>query len=336
MKIKRIRTGFLVTLIALAAVSCKKETTNDTPQSEEVKNYLELKTKMSAIQATSGQMNNFMDVIAASQLNSNGLSLESNTGDSVVKDSLPVDDGDFWNYWTCATVTETNNGDGTITTVYDYGDGCEEYGSMMRGKISYIWRNTENNYYSKVIYENYYSWGMEMDGYSEYSFTSSGDSYFEYTNEDGNSDSVVSPGIVFNWSGTSTGNENMTVTFDNGDSYSYTSLYNNEWDNSSYTLLEGEYTYISQSAGYEYSYYISVPLVYNYECTDTWVPVSGIEEIHYVNGTETYDFVTNYGNGSCDNLAEVTENGITTVVDFGDLYTIYAEENADGTVTNRY
>jgi len=229
-----------------------------------------------------------------------------------------------------------NNGDGTFTTIYDYGDGCDEFGYLAKGKITYIWKNVGNDYYSKVLYDHYYNYGMEMNGYSEYSFISDGNSYFEYDSAQGSKDSLVSPGIVFYWSGTSTGKDDISIVYDNGEKYTYTSNYSNKWDNSTYTVLEGEYTCISEPDGYEYHYLVTTPLFYNYACTNTWVAVSGVETIHYKDVAESYDFLIDYGNGNCDNLATITENGETSVVDFGELIYEYCGEDVVSDSTTAY
>jgi hypothetical protein len=53
------------------------------------------------------------------------------------------------------------------------------------------------------------------------------------------------------------------------------------------------------------------------------------ETIHYSDPEETYDFMIDYGNGECDNLAEVTENGETSVIDFGELIKVYCGTEAE-------
>jgi hypothetical protein len=307
-------------MIIIGLSACKKDKPTDQKQSEAVQKYLELKSKMGAFNASSGQMNNFMSVIEASQF-------KNMMSDSTVTDTIPCDTTGFWDYWTCATVTEYDNEDGTHTTVYDYGDGCDEFGSLTKGKITYIWKNEGNNYYSKVLYDHYYSFGMEMNGFSEYSFTSDGDTYFRYDSGMVSSDSTVYPGLIINWSGESTGKDDITIVYDSGETYKYTSDFSNQWDNSSYTVLVGDYTYTSEPDGYEYHYQVTEPLVYNYECTGTWVAVSGIESIHYKDPIETYDFTIDYGVGDCDNLATVTENGETYTIDFGELMVQYVGED---------
>jgi hypothetical protein len=314
---------FLGVILLIVFISCNKDKTPTPKQNDVVDRYLEFQTKMSAFNGSIGQMSNFMNVIGASQLHKNSMKLKSITRDSIYTDSIPCDTTGYWNYWTCAKVTEFVNEDGTNTTIYDYGDGCDEFGYMTKGKITYIWSNIENNYYSKVLYENYYCYGMEMNGFSEYSFTSDGNSYFRYDSTGFLDDSSTTPNIVYNWSGSCSGKENITMKYDSGEKYAYTSNYSNKWENSTYTILEGEYTYTSDPDGYNYHYLVTTPLVYNYDCPNTWVAVSGVETIHYNDLTKTYDFIIDYGNGSCDNLATITENGETSTIDFGELLIYY-------------
>src|SRR6188768_1039846 len=92
------------------------------------------------------------------------------------------------NPWvSCAVITTTTNKDGTTTTVYDYGDGCEEgwgdYRYQMHGKYSYTYKySSERNgsvyiysYLFSAIYDNYGgqyyyadSTAWSMDGRSHY------------------------------------------------------------------------------------------------------------------------------------------------------------------------
>jgi hypothetical protein len=245
-----------------------------------------------------------------------------------------------WSYFTCATVTETKNADGTTTTIYDYGTGCDEYGSLMKGKITYIWKNEGSSYESKVIYDHFYSYGTEINGYSENNFTSDGNSYFEYSNSgasDGGvaggvvgGDSISYPEIAFNWSGTNISKEVLTITADDGKKYNYDSENSTKWDNSTYTVLTGVYNYYSNTEDYEYHYLVSKPLVTNYECSLSWVPVSGVEKTTSIKSGMRNELIINYGNGECDNYALVTNNGKTTKIDLSEWFNM----SNDSTVSN--
>jgi len=324
MKIHIEKFALIVALIFIGFLSCNKDTSTNKKQSDIVSKYLEFKTKMSAFSGNNGQMSNFMNVIGASQLHMNTLKLKSSKFKSTYTDSItPIDTAGYWRNWTCAKVSDFDNNDGTHTTIFDYGNGCDEYGSMIKGKITYIWKNEGNDYYSKIQYEKFYSYGLEMNGFSEYSFISDGNSSIQYDTTGISGDTTYTLGVAFCWTGSSTGSDTMTMTYDTGEKYSYTSRFENKWDNTSYTVLEGEYNCQSEPDGYSYHYIVTKPLVSNYGCVSTWVPVQGVEAIHYIDLKEIYDFKIDYGEGACDNLATITENGETSVIDFGDLLYIY-------------
>ena len=340
MKINTLKFAFFVVFLSFVFFSCEKKENEKPEQSEVVNKFLEIKTRMNAMAGNNGPMGDFMSVIAKSQFSEGEIQMDGVMVDSSTIDYFYCDTceyPDIWEFTSCATITETDNPDGTRTTVYDYGDGCEEYGSFTKGKISYTWSSEGSSYYSKVIYDHYYSYGVEMNGYSEYSFESDGNSYFSIgiaTNPEGAGDDTTrtAPDYNFNWSGTSSGKEDYTMTYDNGEKFSCTSDYSNKWDNDSYTVLAGFYGYSNETEGYEYYYEVTSPLVSNYQCIDTWIPVSGIETTTYRESGKTSVFTVDYGNGSCDNLAVVTEDGNTSIVDFGELYQAYYEESAGSEV----
>jgi hypothetical protein len=332
MKRRSFYTVVLFTLILTGIVSCEKNKTNPNSPAETVKRMLEMEARMNALNSGTGKMTNFMSVIGYSQFKEGNLSISGADSMPGSPDSTYFDSTAYWSPVTCAKVTETVNEDSTHTTVYDYGDGCNEYGSFTKGKITYIWKNDNNNYTSEVIYEHYYSYGVEMNGSSKYSFTSNGNSYVLMGTVENSGDTTVSVmPVAFNWSGTSDAHEDITMTFDDGTSTYYRATYSNEWDSASYKVLQGEYYYKNSSEGYAYHYLVTEPLITDYTCSGSWVPVSGIETISTTQNGETQEYSLNYGNGTCDNLAELTENGQTTIVDFGELYKVI--EGGNGTVT---
>ena len=332
MKRKTLKAIALFTIMIAVIISCEKNKTGKVDALESAKKLLELETRMNAMNSGTGKMNNFMSVIGYSQLKDGQLTIEGADSASGYIDSVYKDTTDYWTPMTCAKVTESDNEDGTHTTIYDYGDGCDEYGTLFRGKITYIWKNENNNYYSKVLYENYYSYGVEMNGESDYTFTSDGYSYITVDGKENSGDSTITiMPVEFNWSGTSTGHEEITMVYDDGNSISYSSDFSNAWDNNSYKVYVGEYNYVSEADGYEYHYLVSEPLITDYTCTESWVPVSGVETITTIENEATTVYSLNYGSGNCDNLAELTENGKTSVIDFSEIFKTI--EGGDGTVT---
>ena len=323
----------LFAILLAGTVSCDKSKTEIVNPAEKVKKVLELEARMNAINSGTDKMTGFMSVIGYSQYKDGQLNIDSTVSEPGTPDSVYIDTANYWAPVTCAKVTESDNEDGTHTTIYDYGDGCDEYGSLSKGKITYIWKNDNNSYYSEVIYDHYYSYGVEMNVISRYTFTSDGNSYFSIGGMEYSSDSTVtSMPVQFNWSGTSTGHDDITMIFDDGNSTYYRSDFSNIWDSISYKVLEGDYFYSSTSDGYEYHYLVQKPLITDYRCTNSWVPVSGIEIITTTEKEEIEEYILNYGNGTCDNLAELTQNGETSIIDFGELYKII--EGGDGTVVS--
>jgi hypothetical protein len=332
MKRQSIYLLVFVVMILSVIISCEKSKSNNHDLSAGAEKFLELKTRINAMNAGSGQMSDFLSVIGNSQIKEGDLNISGTNVDSSYIDSISVNSDGYWQYVTCATVTESDNPDGTHTTIYDYGDGCDEYGTLYKGKITYIWSNVGNDYYSKVIYEGYYSYGVKMNGMSEYSFTSDGNSTFSAGGKEISNDSTVtvSP-VVFNWSGSSNGHEEITMLTDDGASYYYLSDYSNKWDSASYTVLDGAYYYKNESdeLNSEYSYTVTKPLVTKYTCIDSWIPVSGVETIANTENDITSSYSVDYGNGTCDNLALLTENGKTSEVDFSKIY--YEKVDSSGT-----
>jgi len=321
----------LFAILLTGTVSCDKSKTDKIDPADKVKRILELEARMNAINSGTGKTTSFMSIIGYSQYKDGQLNIEGTGTEPGYSDSVYIDTINYWSQVTCATVSDYDNDDGTHTTIYDYGDGCDEYGSLFKGKITYIWKNEDNNYYSEVIYDHYYSYGVEMNGISEYSFTSDGNSYYSTGGKDDYSDSTVTiMPVLFNWSGTSLGHDEITMTYDDGNITYNRSDYSNIWDSISYKVLQGDYFYSSTLDGYEYHYLVTEPLITDYTCTNSWVPVSGIETITSTENGEILEYSLNYGSGTCDNLAELTQNGETSVIDFGELYKII--EGEDGTV----
>jgi hypothetical protein len=333
---KRITLNSIVlfTILLAGVVSCEEKRKNPIiDPAETVKKIMELEARVNAINTGTGKMTNFMSVIGYSQLKDGQLGINVTGGDPGSLDSIAYDTTNYWAPVTCAKVSESVSEDGMHTTIYDYGDGCDEYGSLSKGKITYVWRNDNNAYYSAVIYDHYYSYGVEMNGISKYSFTSDMNSSAIICSTCSSGDSTVTTMPVrFNWSGTCTGKDEITMLYDDGNSTFSKSEYSNVWDSTSFKVLESDNYFSNTAEGSEYHYLVTEPLVTNYKCTESWVPVSGIEVITTTENGESKEYSLNYGEGECDNLAQLTEDGKTSTIDFGDLYkNIY---NGDSTVVS--
>ncbi len=81
----------------------------------------------------------------------------------------------------------------------------------------------------------------------------------------------------------------------------------------------------------EYQYTVTSHLVTSYKCTESWVPVSGVETITDTQNDVINTYSVDYGKGECDNQAILTENGNTSEIDFSKIF--YDKVDSSGTVS---
>ena len=217
-------------------------------------------------------------------------------------------DWDDIEFETCAEVTETE-GDGTYTIEIDYGvDGCEEDGYLIKGKITEIYTESENEETIKIIYEGFEFDSIRIDGTSTaaYSFSFDENDSSEYS-------------YSVSWT------EDIVITDADGATFTVKAEWNEVANEEGFTET-GSFT-ATGSNGDVYSSTIVEPIVYKFACEedDVFVPVSGIEECNY-NGEI---FKIDYGNGECDNKAIVTENGESFEIDFSEEWDDDWDEDDD-------
>ena len=252
-----------------------------------------------------------------------------NTGGRIKGDSTSTDpDSTIWNepWRTCATITTIQNNDGTTTTITDYGDGCQEgmpgYYYWMHGKSTQIYKyiyNQDgtvftNDYLFKGKYENFGgnfsnadSTAWNIEGENSYSGYSSYDTAWH---------------VFF---GSYNFSDSSIYTY-NGVNSAYQSKGNGEYDAKRYVVKQSEYSYNNDQ--YFYHSKVTQQLVYDYTCNKNdgtfvannfvWIPVSGKEVISSTIDGVSSTFEIDYGDGDCDNIAVITENGKRVRVDFGD------------------
>ena len=246
--------------------------------------------------------------------------------------SVPPSDTTIINdpWVSCATVTTTLNKDGSQTTMYDYGDGCEEgypgYKYLMFGKYSSTFRNSAEHVGSLYKESYLYKWLAENYGGRYY--------YNNDTTEwhsNGSSD----------YSGES---QYDTAKQTYSGNYTYSADNEYAWDSIQY-LYKGhgktsytEKQFVIESSVYEYTYNgdyykteVIEPLVSRYDCNGGGISycrmfftyVSGREFIRYKQDGKEGSFEINYGDGTCDNIVVVTENGKSIEVDLGNRIVAY-------------
>lgn len=303
-----MKTKFFAIVLSLLffAVACEKDDTpNNSQIPEELRDIADLTMKLQNIRNMSVSNTHQFGSMA---MNLNGSRKKAAKCDSIIEDSI------YWDDWeTCAEITTFVDEEGFEVMIMDYGEeGCEEWGELIKGKITMKWKMDDNGYIYEDIFENYSAWGMTIDGYykgeTEWSGTWNWDDFEDST-------------YFYDWfdedyEEISTNEEDMTITFDDGEEITYISNFKSKFTFDSYTMLEGSFSYES-SLGDTYTWDIIEPVVSDFDCM-YWIPVSGIEEGTY--NEDTYSI--NYGDGTCDNKYTITVNGVTEEieVDYDDIW----------------
>jgi len=228
----------------------------------------------------------------------------------------------------CAVITTVSNADGSITTTYDYGDGCDEgWGTttyVMHGKYVQTYKFVTDR--NGSVYTNTYLFKTYFDNYG---------GYYEYdtiTSEWFNNGSSYYSGhstydtATLKFAGSYTSYDTTEYGY-NGLVHEYKSKGKSKYSDAGSTVEESEYEY-GDGNNYYHAKVIQ-PLVSNYRCNNAgvgsfreiyvWIPVSGREVITYKQEGKEGSFEIDYGGGECDNILYIIEDGKRVRVDMGDF-----------------
>jgi hypothetical protein len=331
---KTLLYGLLLSAITFSCEDDSSRYANPDSLSEYAKNYLQMKNSP------------VMNSLSGSALNQNGpmndsfrrlfVSSGNSTGGRTSGDSTKTDTTLYFTPWvSCATITITNNPDNSITTTYDYGDGCEEgydpYKYFMQGKYTYTSRsNVMVN--GSVTHDNYaYQYKAENYG---------GRYYYEKDTIDwmsnGHSESYGSS--EYNHA-KNTYNGRYSYTTDdtyayNGLTYSYTGSSESSYNEKRFVIEESNAT-----SRYGEDYYHSLvlePLVMRFDCNPFEsqnspllcyimppIYVAGKEFIKFKKDGKEGSFVINWGTGNCDSIITIEENGKLYKIDWLKVNSIF-------------
>jgi hypothetical protein len=205
-------------------------------------------------------------------------------------------------YGDCATVFEDE--ENNIKTV-TFSEDCEgKRGQVRSGSmiITYSETQGETGSFRQVTYDNFYLNGVKIEGIRRTEILSVDDSSKTML-------TTVSDGKMIYEDGTFKTRESaMTryVHFEN--------------DKKTYSTLSGSKSGIS-TEGVEFSMEITTPIKFVYDCLSTGerkrgkVPVEGIK----VTTNEDELISTDFGDGTCDTLVEVTKDGELETLDLKDI-----------------
>lgn len=200
----------------------------------------------------------------------------------------------------CADVDISISG-GSISITIDYGEvGCEEGGNLLKGKITETFTLSEDLLVQASMYDNFSFNDVTIDGTRTASFalTSQSLDSFEFT-----------------WA------EDMEVTIDDGSSYTLVTDMATSYNNEEVTLTGS--AELSASDGNRYEVTIDEALKYTLACIEEgiYAPVSGVETLVVNNDSiSNGSILIDYGDGACDYLVEITQNGETVVIDVSEEY----------------
>lgn len=244
-------------------------------------------------------------------------------GDS---DSTLIDEP--WIGETCAVITEIENSDGSTTIIRDYGNGCQEgqhgFEYWMFGKVTETFRyihnitgtRYRNEYLSRVNYEQYggrysddYTW--LINGAANYNGWSEWDT------------------VAQKFYGSFTESSDLVSKYGDWE-YSYSSEGVSHYDDTHWEQAAGGFYQYAEGDGY-YRSDILRKLVMRFDCPHDdsmglmvfgLTYVSGLEKITYRQDGKTGEFIIDYGNGECDNVIYILENGKRIRIEMDVLLTI--------------
>lgn len=310
--------GFASIVALIGMLSCS-DSENAKELTPALKQYLSMRMGSNNAMAESmrGPVNQSFQGLFGQGFRLNGRSDSDST--EVPGDTTIISDP----WQSCAVVTITSNPDGSTTTVYDYGTGCEEGGGdyryVIQGKYTSTYRESyreegssyKQSYLYGTTYENY---GTYIPGVSFWLLNGGG----TYQGESS-----------YNWetgvfSGSYEYDDETTYQFDST-TYFYQAKGRSSYSNENFTVESGDNNYTFGEEFYKSK--VLRPLVIDYTCYQQkadgenaeafllWVYTSGRERIQYKFGEEEGSFEIDYGDGECDNIVTVYYDGNVTQID---------------------
>ena len=241
----------------------------------------------------------------------------------------------------CLVETWEDDGVGNYTYTIDFGDGCDYYGEFLKGKMVEKGSYTENSFSSIVAYTKFGGQDWMIDGTHNYSgtweeVTINGISMpadtvdtdsLDYQDYYYNASYEFSADLTTSYmeygydttSEVSTGERLVEVD--------YIAQGSEEVDQNGYTVKSRSES-VTINTGESFQAQVDIPLFYDFNCEDegVWIFVNGKESGSYTVDDQTGTYSIDYGDGSCDNIVMVTENGISGEVDLGEIWDSWEEE----------
>jgi hypothetical protein len=323
---KYIKVLPLIIIIAFVVIACDNDP-NDKAKFEELSPQAQSYFKMNR----SNMVDNSVGIRTAGPMNMSFQSLFNAAGSPgrMAGDSSETDPSDTTIYtepWvSCAQITTVDSPDGSVTTTYDYGDGCEEgtdfYKIWSFGKYSFTYLNSITQ--TNTVYKDVYHYKNVYDNFGQrFIYDADTSLWITNGNYDYEGESEYDAGNN-TFSGTYAGNYQYDYTW-NDQIYACEGNSKYNYTQSNFVIEKNSYSYTYGADNYKSD--VLEPLVYVYQCSQGDKPtvtyVSGREFIRYKQGDQEGSFEIYYGDGECDNIIVIIENGKRVEVDLSDLYVI--------------
>ncbi|MEO9870934.1 hypothetical protein [Ekhidna sp.] len=252
----------------------------------------------------------------------------------VANDSTNVGDTTDITHPTCLIEKWEDDGNGNYTYTLDFGDGCDYYGEFLKGKLVETGSYSESGFSSKATYTEFGGHDWTIDGTHNYSGTwqeisdtsePSDTSDYQYNASYEFSADLKTSYMEYGHDTTSEVSAGERLV-----EVDYVAQGSEEIDQNGYTVKTRTES-VDISTGESFSSSVDTPLFYDYNCEsdNVWVFVSGQESGNYTYGDQSGSYSINYGDGTCDNIVTVTENGVSEEVDLGEIWDDWEEECGD-------
>jgi hypothetical protein len=319
---------FALFIAAIAIASCESDDqvaqpTQNGELSASAKEFLAMKlgmaplTSMSAGSGLGGPVSESFKQLTNARSAAGRMRADTVGGDTTHQDSTE--------YVSCAEITTKYNKDGSVTTIIDYGDGCEEgyppYLQFFFGRHEATSYNSftsdgaafKNTYFYKNKFVNfggrYLNNGEEMEWFTDGTASDQGSLEVDSSNNVFNGYFEHQANLTNVWADQSFQHKGSSFT-----SYTFTQS----------VVERSDFTF---KANDDYYYHVKAlkPLITKFNCQQSpdslGMPsvsgtyVSGIESVHYKINGEEGSFQIDYGDGECDSIITIIEKGKRTVVD---------------------
>jgi len=244
------------------------------------------------------------------------------------------DANDSTEFVSCLVETWEEDGAGNYVLTLDFGDGCDYFGEWLKGKLVERGFYDENSFNSTTTFTNFGGHDWTIDGTESYSGTweefiededeidEEEDEDFEYAASFQFAADLKSSYMEYGYdsaSDVSTGEQLIEVL--------YVAEGAEEINESGFTITSRTES-VDVSTGESFTTQVDAPLFYNFDCDeeDVWIFVSGQESGTYTVEGQSGTYSIDYGDGSCDNIITITENGISEEVDLGEEWDEWEEE----------